>query len=67
MQHNNDTLQNFMDERDRAAKVRTSSPITNRSYDNTKERLSFAEEVAVVNNDHLIEDKHDHTSRNREG
>ena len=42
----NNTLQNFMDERDRVHQIRPSSPISPKSYiDNTKERLSFVEEV----------------------
>lgn len=42
----NRTLQNFMNERERANQIRPSSPISPKSYDNTKEeRLSFVEEV----------------------
>ena len=34
-----------MDERDRVNQIRSSSPISPKSYENTKERLSFVDEV----------------------
>ena len=39
-----------MDERDRQNQLRPSSPISPQSYDNTKERFSFVEEVDANNN-----------------
>lgn len=46
----NNTLQNFMDERNRMHQIRPSSPISPKSYDNTKERLSFVDEVVQAEN-----------------
>lgn len=48
-----------MDERDREHQLRPSSPISPKSYDNTKERLSFVEEVVASNH----KDHHDRVSK----